>query len=342
VALVLVGACAALAACSDDSSSTVAGEVVAGRPSLEIIGDFGFVLIPTGRIDVVVGEAQTGDVTPDEARDDATHQAPEGGSWIPVHIAHDPFGHMGISVGLTGGSPQPAQVALVVDGKTTNLGAPYRVVGDEGTADSGLDNVWVAVDERPDQIDSVRVAVTYDGLTQTVNPKTGAREAGAAEPLYVKQAQEYQAPCAQGGIETGGVELELACTIGPAQRTPYLPGAGWAAEDHAWLVLGAAVSVSRATADATAYDVVSMQPALTVDGSTPLPPDGRFGEVRRDPQRVSGTWAFDVAAEGAVSVGVEVDLRLRKSDDADPGPGTRRATVRQTVELAGELAGESG
>ncbi len=323
----------ALAACSEAASDTVPGEVVAARPSLEVIGDFGFVLIPAGRIDVVVGEPRTGEVTPDEASDDQAHEPPEGGSWIPVHVAHDPFGQMGVPVSLIGGSPQPAQVALVVDGTTISLGAPYRVVGEQGTADSGLDNVWVAVDQRPDQIESVQVAVTYDELTQTMEPKSGARDAGAAAALYVAETEEHEASCSRGGFDVSEVQVETSCVIGPAQRTPYLPGVGWAAEDHAWLVVGMAVWVMKATARGTTYEVARIDPALTVEGGGPLPPDGRLGEVRRDPRRVSATWAFDVPAAGAVEVGLRLGLVLRKQVSDAPGPAARRVTFQQTVEL---------
>jgi hypothetical protein len=99
------------------------------------------------------------------------------------------------------------------------------------------------------------------------------------------------------------------------------------------LVVGAAVSVDEAMAGGTSYDVVSIEPRLKVDGAGPLPPDGRFGEVRRDPQRVSGTWVFDAPANGVVSVSLELDLVLSKSDAEDPGPTTRRLTMEETVDL---------
>jgi hypothetical protein len=296
-----------LAACSDDASATVAGEVVPGRASLEIVGDFGYLLVPTGRIDVVVGEAVTRAVNADEANDDQDHEAPDGGSWIPVHVFHDPFGDLGVPVEVTGGSPQPAQVALVVDGTTVHLGAPYRVAGEQGTVDSGLDNVWVAVGQRPDEIESLQVAVTYDGLTQTLDPRTRAREAGAADPLYDSEPAQLTTTCDPAGFDSGRARLDGSCAIGPAQRTPYLPGAGWADEGRSWLVVGAAVSVDRVRVDGEWHGVDTIEPTVTADGQDPLPPDGRFGEVRHDPDRAAATWAFDVAATGEV----RLDLTLR-------------------------------
>jgi hypothetical protein len=145
-----------------------AGDVVPGRASVEVIGDFGFVLVPTGRLDLVLGEG-------------------------------------GVPVGLIGGAPQPAELALVVDG--------------------------------------------------------------------------------------------------------------------------------------TSYDVESLEPTVTVNGSEPLPPDGRFGRVDDAPSRVSGMWAFEASAEGPDRMSITLDLVLDKADAEAPGPGVRELTLEQTVELpAGQLA----
>ena len=200
-----------------------AGDVVPGRASVEVVGDFGFVLIPTGRLDLVLGEPTTDDVGPDLAEDDETHAPPDGGSWVPVHVEHDPFGEGGVPVGLIGGAPQPAELALVVDGTTVDLGAPYRVVGEQGTADSGLDTVWVAVDEAPDEIESMKLAVTYDGLTQTLDPATGEREAGAAAALYDEPVAGAEAACAPDGFDREGVQLDLTCLAGRRNARPTCP-----------------------------------------------------------------------------------------------------------------------
>jgi hypothetical protein len=340
---VLVGA--GLAACGGPAEAG-AGDVVPGRASVEVIGDFGFVLIPTGRLDLVIGQPTTDDVGPDAAEDDETHAAPEGGSWVPVHVEHDPFGEGGVPIGLIGTAPQPAALALVVDGTTIDLGAPYRVVGDQGTVDSGLDTVWVAVDEAPDEIESLQLAVTYDGLTQTLDPSMGERDAGAAAALYDDPLPEVETSCPTQGFasDSESVRLDLACSVSPPQRTPYLPGAGWVDDGRSWLVTGMAVSVDSVVVDGTSYDVETIEPTVTVDGSPPLPPDGRLGgrlgQVDHTPDRVAATWAFEASAEGPGQLGITLDLLLHKGDADDPGPGVRELTVTQTVELpAAQLAG---
>ena len=329
---------AGLSACAGPDAAD-AGDVVPGRASAEVIGDFGYVLIPTGRLDLVLGEPTTDDLGPDQAEDDETHPPPEGGSWVPVHVEHDPFGEGAVPVGLIGGAPQPAELALVVDGTTYYLGAPYRVAGEKGTVASGLDTVWVAVDEAPDKIESIRLAVTYDGLTQTLDPATSERDAGAAAGLYDEPVAGAEAACAADGFDREGVRLDLACLAGPAQRTPYLPGPSWAAEGRSWLVTGVVVSVDSVDVDGTSYDVESLEPTVTVNGFEPLPPDGRFGRVDHSPSRVSGTWAFEASAPGPDQMTITIDLVLDKTDAEVTGPGVRELSVEQTVELpAGQLA----
>jgi hypothetical protein len=332
---------AGLSACGGPDAADP-GDVVPGRASAEVVGDFGFVLIPTGRLDLVLGEPTTDDVGPDLAEDDETHAPPEGGSWVPVHVEHDPFGEGAVPVGLIGGAPQPAELALVVDGTTVDLGSPYRVAGEKGTVDSGLDTVWVAVDEAPDEIGSMKLAVTYDGLTQTLDPATGERDAGAAAVLYDDPVAGGEAACAADGFDREGVHLDLTCLAGPPQRTPYLPGPGWAAEGRSWLVAGTVVSVDDVDVDGTSYDVESIEPSVTVNGSDPLPPAGQFGRVDHAPSRVSATWAFEAPTQGPDQMTITLDLVLDKSDADAPGPGVRELTVEQTVELPADQLADGG
>ena len=344
LALVVAGVGGAgLSACSGPGPGAAsASEVLPGRASVEIIGDYGFVLIPTGRLDLTLGAPTDDAVSADHVDDDEDHAPPEGGSWVPVHVEHDPFGEGGVPVGLIGGAPDPAGLALVIDGTTVDLGAPYRVVGEKGTADSGLGTVWVAVDEPPDEIESVELAVTYDGLTQTLDPVTGERQAGAAAALYDEPPVAAEATCASDGFDQDGVRLDLACQVGLPQRTPYLPGPGWADEGRSWLVVGSVISVDRVDVDGTSYTVETIEPSVTLNGSEPLPPDGRFGRVDHDPSRVSGTWAFDASAQGPDEMGIALDLVLEKGDVGDPGPGVREVSVKQTVELPGTQLAAGG
>jgi hypothetical protein len=335
VLLVLVGMVTACT--SGDRAAT--GEVVPGRASVEVSGAEGYVLIPTGRLDLTLGEPTTEALSGHVANDAEGHLPPDGGSWVPVHIEHHPFGDGGVPIGLMAGDPQPAEVALVVDGTTVDLGDPYRVVGDKGTADSGLDNVWVAVDKPPDEIESLRFAVTYDGLTQTLDPATGRREAGAAAALYDEPSPVADPVCPFGRYQRESVRADIFCHVGAGQRTPYLPGPGWADDGRAWLVVDSAISIDSVEVDGTSYDVETIEPHVTVNGAEPLPPDGRFGQVDHTPSRFAATWAFAASARGPDQFGITLELVLQKADLDDPGPGVREVTVKRTVELpANQLA----
>src|SRR4029078_6027102 len=135
------------------------------------------VMLTTGRIDLTVGEP-TEELTEEQVGD--VLRAPDGGSFLPVSWTHDPFGERGVPVGVLGAEPQDAQVTLVAGETRADLGSPYRVVGETGTADTGVSTMCVAVDQAPHDVGDVSFEVTYDGLPQTVSPATGDRDAGVA------------------------------------------------------------------------------------------------------------------------------------------------------------------
>ena len=232
---------AGLTACGDQGSATSAGEVVVGHPSDDVTGDSAFVLLPTGRIDLTVGEP-TDELT-EEQVGDAPSSAPDGGSFLPVSWAHDPFGESGVPIGVIGAEPQEAQVTLVAGETRADLGSPYRVVGDTGTADTGVSTMYVAVDQAPDDVGDVSFEVTYDGLTQTVSPATGERDAGAAAPLYDEPTIGVEAPCTSEGFATPQVQPDVSCVVNAPQRTPYLPGHGWAEEGRTFVLVSAFFTV---------------------------------------------------------------------------------------------------
>ena len=104
-------------------------------------------------------------------------------------------------------------------------------------------------------------AVTYDGLTQTLDPATGEREAGAAAGALRRAESRTSRRRVRPTVST-----ERACSStspawqGLPQRTPYLPGPGWAADGRSWLVVGISVSVDSVVVDGTSYDVESLEP----------------------------------------------------------------------------------
>jgi len=308
-------------ACGDQGSAASAGEVVVGHASDDVTGDSTFVLLPTGRIDLTVGDP-TEKLTDEQVGN--VPRAPDGGSFIPVAWAHDPFGESGVPIGVIGAEPQEAQVTLVAGGTRADLGSPYRVVGDSGTADTGVSTMYVAVDQGPDDVGDVSFEVTYDGLTQTVSPATGDRDAGAAAPLYDEPTIGVEAPCTSEGFATSQVQPDVSCVVNTPQRTPYLPGHGWADDGRTFVLVTAFFTVDGVEVKGTPHDVDEVTPRLTLDGADPLPPDGRYGEPDLSPGAASGTWAFD-APRGAVG-----DLTISLDCVLDGGG---EVTLEQTVPL---------
>ena len=140
-----------------------------------------------------------------------------------------------------------------------------------------------------------------------------------------------EAPCTSEGFTSGPIQPDVSCLVNAPQRTPYLPGHGWAEDGHTWLLVNVDITLSGVDVGRTAYDVASVQPMLTVNGADPLPADERYGSAEPQPTAVRDTWAFDGAVEGANILAIALDLVLEKT--SGPGPSTRRVTVQQSVDL---------
>jgi hypothetical protein len=315
-----------LTACGNQGAGASDGDVVEGHLSDKVTGDSSYVLLPTGRIDLTVG-APVDEVTADQAGDGEKHQAPDGGAFVPVTWDHDPFGAGAVPVEVMGADPQEADVTLVSGDTEADLGAPYQLAGDQGTTDTGVGTMYVAVDGDGQ---APTFEVSYDGLTQTLDPATGDRDAGAAAPLYAEATAGIEAPCTQEGFASGDVTPEISCLVNAPQRTPYLPGHGWADDGHVWLLVGVDISLSGVQVGSTSYDVTSVHPHLTVNDADALPADDRFGNAEPQPTSVRGTWAFDGSTD-ANTLSISLGLVLERT--SGPGPSTRQETVQQSVDL---------
>ncbi len=312
---------AGLTACGDQGSATDAGEVVVGHASDDVTGDSAFVLLPTGRVDLTVGEPLE-ELTDEQVGD--ARRAPDGGSFLPAAWEHDPFGEGGVPIGVIGAEPQEARVTLVAGGTRADLGSPYRVVGKEGTADTGVSTVYVAVEAGRDDLGDVSFEVTYDGLTQTVTPATGERDAGVAAPLYDEPTMGVEAPCTSEGFATPEVQPDISCVVNAPQRTPYLPGHGWSDDGRTWLLVSIYVTVDSVEVAGVSHDVDDVTPRLTLGGTDPLAADGRYGAVQVLDGSLTGTVAFDAVSDGVRDLTISLDCLL---------DGGGEVTIEQTVRL---------
>ncbi|WP_344302756.1 hypothetical protein [Nocardioides bigeumensis] len=323
-ALLAVGA---LAGCSDDSGAgSAAAEPVPGRLSSEVTGEEVFVLVPAGRLDLTIGAPIEGAIDGDLAADDETHEAPGGGSFVPVAWSHDPFA-LDDRAALMSTPPKPSEVTLVVDGERHALGSPYEVVSDQAVADNPVGVFYVPVDTVPEPSE-ITVEVAYDGQTQTV-AADGERDAGVAAPLYDETTGVLDQMC--GGVagdDPVGFSFRLRCEVGPGQAVPYLPARGWVEDGRTFVVVGyelrlddVTYSDGRGEAD---YDVVRTTAALTLDGEKPLGSMPELGAPEHEEGDVSDFVVFDSAldAERRLRIDLTYDLSVDDVDGVADAPTT--------------------
>jgi hypothetical protein len=120
------------------------------------------------------------------------------------------------------------------------------------------------------------------------------------------------------------VQPDVSCVVNAPQRTPYLPGHGWAEEGHTFVLVSAFFTVDSVEVGVTSSDVGEVTPRLTLDGAEPLPPDGRYGVPEQEPGAASGTWAFDVPDDTVGELTISLDCLL---------DGGGEVTLEQTVPL---------
>ena len=309
---------AAAVACTDGPDRDAAGTVVAGRASTRVEGSSGFLLVPAGRIDVTVGEPVTAALPATSTADDAEHAPPTGGSFVPVAWSHHPFA-LPAGMALVGTDPRPTEIALLVDGTSYPLGSPYGVPSVGGTVDSPVGVMYVAVPGVPE---SVVVSAAYDGLTQTLDPRSGQLDPGAAGPLY-HHIDHVGAPrcAADGWSGQRRLTATTRCRVSEPRRLPYLPEVGWAEPGRSWLVVGYRVTldVARGADPADRYRSSAVSAELTLDGAGPVA--DRSGPGSGRPDTVAGVLAFDGALTGG-RLGLRVTFTVERVDppDGDPRP----------------------
>jgi hypothetical protein len=323
-ALVAVGV---LAGCTDESGSgAAADEPVPGRLSSDVTGEEVFVLVPAGRVDLTIGAPIEGSIDGDLAADDETHDAPDGGSFVPVAWSHDPFA-LEDQAALMSTAPKPSEVTLVVDGERHALGSPYEVVSDQAVADNPVGVLYVPVGSVP-ETSEITVEVAYDGQTQTVTA-AGERDAGVAAPLYDETTGVLDQLC--GGTSTedpAGFSFRLRCDVGPGQAVPYLPDRGWVEDGRVFVVVGyelrlddVTYSAGRGEAD---YDVVRTTATPTLDGEKPLGSMPELGKAENEEGDVSDFVVFDSAldAERSLRFDLTYDLSVDDLDGVAEAPTT--------------------
>jgi hypothetical protein len=272
---------------------------------------------PLGVASVTVGKA-VDTVDKDRASDLKSHHAPKGGAFVPVTWT---FTYAtGFPAAAIGAASKPAALALIAGGKSYPLDTIGRSFGTPQPE-------YVAVPTTT----GLKVGLTYDGLTQTVDVATGKRDAGAAEALY--SAQQQTVDCGQGWTTSIPIKAPMDCTL----HVTTVPWAGsWAGAGHEYVVVSADIrpyplEIHRGSHDAR-YDVRSVTDRSTVDGI------GAKQPLQQDPAAsyaMTGTSIFDVPT-GAHSLDLELDYALQKGGETGPGtyPLDPTVTFSRSVPLS--------
>lgn len=272
---------------------------------------------PLGVASVTVG-APVDTVDQDQAGDLKSHDAPEGGAFVPVtwrfaYAADFP-------AAAIGAASKPATLALVAGGKSYPLATIGRTVGTTQPA-------YVAVPTTRD----LAVGLTYDGLTQTVDVATGKRHPGAAAALY--DATPRTIDCSQGWQTSIPITAPMDCRL---QVTTVPWAGGWASPGHEYVVVSADIRpyplrIHHGSGYAR-YDVRSVTDTSTVDGV------GARQPLQQDPTAayaMTGTLVFDVPA-GAHTLDLDLDYALRLGGQTGPGkfPVSPDVTFTRSIPLA--------
>lgn len=306
-----------LAGCAND---TVDSDAVIGGGAETVTGATSRFVLPVGPIEVTVG-APTSSLDADQVRDGRRRDAPEGTSFVPVHV-EPPAGAQAPWAGLLAAMPRPADVVLEVGGERRELGSPYRVARTGRSISSASDStVYAVVPGRPAARD-ITVVVGYDGVEQQA--VAGGAASGPAAALAALAPERPERPsCPLTGWQvTGagvGATARVACDLRAAGWTPYWPGRGWAPAGRPWLVV----------------DVTRLQvQAVTVGGREVEPGQARAGgdveglaATDRGPGSLGGTVVLGYDEVRDATLDLEVSLTASQAS----GDQQRVLTVRREL-----------
>lgn len=308
-------ACLGLAACSEgdpDSGSTTDDYI---QVRADVDGDTTFVQLPGGRVKLVV-TAPRDAVESGDAADAARHTAADGDALVGVSWQYVPG--EGVPTWLRTHVTNPEErirLSMVSGGETYPLGDATRASSTPGDVRSS-GNFYVPVSGSGKH---VLIEVGYDGVTQSVDPRTGERETGRAAPLYDKSPDRpTPQDCSPGRWTTRG-QADVECGWHTAQ-VPYLADLGWA--DQAWTLVQVDTTVTGYALGDSSYQLGELTDSTTLDGEAPA----TTIEVAGAPGQLADILVFDKPT-GALEVARSAEGALLS--------GTGPETVR--IELSRSL-----
>ncbi len=222
-----------LAACGDDDAGTARpGDVVTARERDQFEdGERTKVMLPTGRLDVFVGEPTT-TVAENDTRDLRSYDAPAGARFVPLTWQYDTARFDQVADYLeTSAVPS---VDLVTEGESHRLPPPK--------ASEPTESFYVLVDGGAEDL---TLEVEFDGVTQTVDLAAGEVDPGRAEPLYdLGDLRPGSEACGSADwFPTENTTVSFNCGLTGPLLLPYA-GGRWAKPGHQWLSVELATVLS--------------------------------------------------------------------------------------------------
>ena len=314
-----------LAACSEDSPASpdvAACDTVEGRLDDVKAGKPVDVVTPAGQLSVALGDP-VAELTSDRTIDRNAKEAPEGGAFVPIvwSFSDDVFGQ----INRLFGESRPLEIQVVVDGEKCNVPPPSP--GPDETAQ------YLAVASSGDEVELV---ATYDGVTQTLDGRSGKLDKGDAAGLYdVAEARVKIKDCPiKQWLDDPSYIVHYTCKYTLPIATPYVVNT-WAKPGHTWVAINIATNLSLFATGSLIdesianYDVLDATDLSTVQGEKAL---GALQE-RQNAGTLSGILVFDVKGELPTSMNVEREYKLSFSGSA----GEVDVPQRRTVKIGGEL-----
>ena len=213
-----------LAACGASGTQVHAGDVVPAREAQQFAnGKLSTLATPIGRLRIHTGPAVT-QLSSDDTHELTSQTAPAGLTYLPVTWSYD-------KATTHVYSRYVATTALPTVDVRTGTGS-YRLPSPDPA--QGPESFYVLVDASSDH---PQLALTFDGVTQTVDLVTGKRHAGRASGLYklpYRTAKPTDCPTPPTWVQNAN--SNSTCTISGPLVLPYAGGA-WAKPGHEWLVL---------------------------------------------------------------------------------------------------------
>ncbi|MCW2793074.1 MAG: hypothetical protein JWO76_2172 [Nocardioides sp.] len=304
--------------CGDETPSPAQAQAgLVSEAAAAVSGTAAAVVVPTGELTVHVG-TPVDSVPADQTARLEPVRAPEGGSVLPIGMSFDqgaaPLG------GVLAFPAVATQVSVRACGRDYSVGDAYVVGADGGSISPlGAPGYFVTLPCAPRS--DVVVVVSYDGVDQTVDARTGdvaPGRAGTIGALGTDFAPSVDCPTDDWNLDAGGLEeAHVDCAVSAVYRTPYLPGKGWADEGQQWVVADVAeirlldASVAGGDGATTDLAVTALEDASTLDGV-----DATQALVQQPDPRTyvaGGTWVFAVPKDSSAPVAVDLVYRLEGS-----------------------------